>query len=290
MSIKNLYEISSLVTKRQNANQLFIADNEEFEVSLKYKRLIEGITQEKWKTDEDAKVDLYGGNSGTKTFEMLKSRAKDRLVSLIFQSDANKLFENPIEKALFSASRSYLTGLMLFNRMKLSSGQEQLKLSLKIAREFQFYDLQILILRQLRKYSSFSGNEKSFLKYSKEMIEVQKCLNAEIEAEGLDLEVQTPLVNSVHISDSWIESLRKNLERVSVLSQNYNSFQIKVYFYKLSVRLHQANDDYRKAIGMIEQYQMFLKSNPKFNVRARNANAAVNKLYCALFMKDYQLG
>ena len=102
MSIKNLYEISSLVTKRQNANQLFIADNEEFEVSLKYKRLIEGLTQEKWKTDEDAKVDLYGGNSGTKTFEMLKSRAKDRLVSLIFQSDANKLFENPIEKALFS--------------------------------------------------------------------------------------------------------------------------------------------------------------------------------------------
>ncbi|MFM7902484.1 MAG: hypothetical protein ACKPAD_10920, partial [Bacteroidota bacterium] len=95
MSIKNLYEISSLVTKKQGINQLFVADNEEFEASSKYKRLIEGITQEHWKSDDEARDDLYGGNSGTKTFDMLKSRAKDRLLSMIFQSDTSKVFETP---------------------------------------------------------------------------------------------------------------------------------------------------------------------------------------------------
>ncbi|MFM7766293.1 MAG: hypothetical protein ACKO9S_00370, partial [Bacteroidota bacterium] len=118
----------------------------------------------------------------------------------------------------------------------------------------------------------------------------QKFLSAEIDAEELELELQTSLVNSVHISDSWIELLERNLQRVTALSQEFNSNLIKVYYYKLSIRFYQSKENYEKAIDIINEYQDFLVSNTKFYVRARVANAALNKLYCALFMKDYHRG
>jgi len=290
MSIKNLYEISSLVTKRQNANQLFVADNEELEAGLKYRKLIEGLTREQWKSDDEARLDLYGNKAGAKTFEMLKSRAKDRLVSLIFQSDANKLFESTIEKAFFNASKSYLSGVLLFSKMKYSSGQEQFKLALKLSREYQFFDLELLTLRHLRKYSSLSGNEKLYYKLSNEIRIAQIHVNSEIEAEELDLELQASIVNSVVISDNWIQIIERNFNRINELVKESDSYLVKVYFYRLSVRYYQVKEDYLQAIDLAEQYQRFLRSNPKFLMKIRLANASLNKLYCALFLKDYQRG
>jgi hypothetical protein len=139
MSIKNLYEIASLVTKKQGVNQLFLADNEDFESGLKYKRLIEGIFQEQWKSDDEAKFELYGNGSGAKTFDMLKSRAKERLISMIFQSDSSKTYEGHIDRAFFSASRTYLIGLLLFNKMKFSSGQEQFNLKRRASFNFMIW-------------------------------------------------------------------------------------------------------------------------------------------------------
>ena len=233
MSIKNLYEIASLVTKKQGVNQLFLADNEDFESGLKYKRLLEGIMQEQWKSDEEAKFYLYGSSSGAKTFEMLKSRAKDRLISMIFQADPSKNIKSNFDRAFFSASRTYLIGLMLFNKTKFSSGQEQFKLALKTAREFQFYDLEILILRQLRKYASFSGNDKNFSRYCEELRNAQKYLNAELEAEELDLELLAKIVSAVSVSESWMELLDRNFARVQVLSKEFKSISIRVFYYKL---------------------------------------------------------
>jgi hypothetical protein len=290
MSIKNLYEIASLVTKKQGVNQLFLADNEDFESGLKYKRLLEGIMQEQWKSDEEAKLELYGNGSGAKTFDMLKSRAKERLISMIFQSDSSKTYESHIDRAFFSASKTYLIGMMLFRKSKFSSGQEQFKLALKTSREFQFYDLEILILRQLRKYASFSGNEKNFSKYCEELRNAQKYLNAELEAEELELELLAKSASAVSVSESWMELLDRNLARVQVLSKEFKSISIRVFYYKLSIRYFQAKENYEKAIDVITEYQEFLMSNPKFDVWTRVANAALNKLYCAVHMKDYHRG
>jgi len=290
MSIKNLYDIASLVTKKQGINPLFLADNEDFESGLKYKRLIEGIFQEQWKSDDEAKFELYGNGSGAKTFDMLKSRAKERLISMIFQSDSSKTYEGHIDRAFFSASKTYLIGMMLFRKSKFSSGQEQFKVALKAAREFQFYDLEILILRQLRKYASFSGNDKNFSKYCEELKHAHKYLAAELEAEELDLELQTIIAHSVSVSESWMQLSERNLARLQALSNEFNSILIHGYKYRLSIRYYQAKENYEKAIEVIAEYQQFLLSNPKFDVWTRVANAALNKLYCALYMRDYNRG
>jgi hypothetical protein len=254
MSIKNLYEISSLVTNWSNKSNSLSVDNEDFEANLKYKRLIEGLTKEQWDSDEDARNELYGMSAGLKTYDMLKSRAKDKLVSLIFQSDSKKLFENSKDRAYYNACKNFLSGHLLFTKMKFSSGQEQLKLALKTSREFEFFDIELLALRSLRRFSSFSGNEKQYQKLSTEIAFAKSNIDAEIEAEELELELQTFLVNSVDISALWLEKLERNYSRMKVLYETNNINSVRVNFYKISMRYHQAKEDYNKSIETAEEY------------------------------------
>lgn len=290
MSIKNLTEISSLVTKNKQFSTLQLDENEQNADSTKYIRLIEGLTKEHWKSDEDARADLYGSSTGSKSFEMLKSRAKERLVSMIFQADSKRMFISAKDRAYFNACKSFLSGYILFNKTKFSSGQEQLKLALKTSREFQFFDIELLTLRLLRRFSSFSGNEKLYQKLSTEIKHVKSQIDAEMEAEDLELELQAFLVNSVDVTDVWLKKLEHNYSRMKEIAANNPVNSIKVNYFKISMRYYQAKEDYNKSIEVAEEFSRFLNSDPRFLVKARLANVSLNKLYCCLYLKDYSRG
>ncbi|MFM7766258.1 MAG: hypothetical protein ACKO9S_00190, partial [Bacteroidota bacterium] len=85
MSIKNLAEISALVTKNKASNSIQLTDSESIGDSSKYQKLVEGLIRGEWESDLEAEKEIYGKRVGGKTFEMLKTRAKDRLVNMIFQ-------------------------------------------------------------------------------------------------------------------------------------------------------------------------------------------------------------
>lgn len=118
MSIKNLIEISSLVTKARGSGSIHLSENELTGDSSKYIRLIDGLAKGTWKSDEEAELEIYGKVADGKTFEMLKSRAKEKLVNLIFQSDASRLFSGEGDKAYFNACKCFLTGTLLFYKDK----------------------------------------------------------------------------------------------------------------------------------------------------------------------------
>jgi hypothetical protein len=290
MSIKILYEISSLVTKKQVGSHLLVPENEDFETGLKYQRLIEGLTRQSWESDDEARQDLYGQKAGAKTFEMLKSRAKERLISMIFMSENQKNFTSTLDKAYFNCCKAFLTGVLLFNKSKLSSGHDQLKGALKLAREFQFHSLEILILGQLRKLASFTGSEKLYYKYLQELRHVHDIVKAELEAEDLDFELQVFLVKSVQISSDWLKILENNYSKMILLKETFSTNSIIHSYYRIAIRYFQAKEDYKRAIELCEELQKYYVDNPRFFVKLKVARAVLNKLYCALYLKDYKAG
>jgi hypothetical protein len=168
MSIKILQEISSLVTDFTKNNRYLEIKSSEAG-GMKYLKLIEGLGKKAWKDDAEAIKDIYGKPLGDKTFDMLKSRAKDRLVNMIFQLDTEKKFKSSYDKAYYSACKNLLAGTILLLQNKHLSGSEHLKLSLSECKKYYFTDISIINLRLLRYLSSFSGSVKNFEKYNNEL-------------------------------------------------------------------------------------------------------------------------
>ncbi|MBL0341457.1 MAG: hypothetical protein IPP71_11240 [Bacteroidetes bacterium] len=170
MSIKILQEMSNLVTDFTKKNR-FVELVEEENGGFKYLQLMRGLSKGEWENDEDAIREIYGKELGNKTFEMLKSRAKDRLVNMIFQLDTQKKFKSSYDKAYYSTCKNLLAGVILLLQNRRVSGEENLKLALLTANQYNFTDLAIVALRQLRYFSSFSGSKKQFSKYNLELKE-----------------------------------------------------------------------------------------------------------------------
>ena len=172
MSFKNLQEISSLVTNYTKKNR-FLSENEGETGDSKYLRLIRGMATRSFDSEDDALAGIYGKALGNKTFQMLQTRAKERLVNMIFQLDTQKRFKSSYDKAYYLSCKNFLAGAILMIQGRLNSGEEQLKLALKSSRKHFFTDLSILALRQLRYVSIYSGSRKLFDKYD---LELKKAL------------------------------------------------------------------------------------------------------------------
>ncbi len=290
MSIKNLIEISSLVTKSKSgllSQEIYIEAGSE---SSKYLRLIEGLSKGEWESDLQAEKEIYGKKVGGKTFEMLKTRAKDRLVNLIFQSDASKVFKGSGEKAYFNACKCLLSGSLLFYKDKFSSGHEQLRQAIKISRKFEYSEIELNALRLLRRYAGFSGDDKNYHKYNHEIKLAQDKLQAELKAEELNQDLYLELVKSVDLSDEWKDKLESNFNQMKELIQNHDSTLIRINSYKLFVRYHQVKEDYEKAILVGLEFKEYLKGRNFRFIKSKFAEISLFNLYSCLFLRDYNRG
>ncbi|MFM8950231.1 MAG: hypothetical protein ACKOKB_05570, partial [Bacteroidota bacterium] len=290
MSIKNLAEISALVTKNKASNSIQLTDSESIGDSSKYQKLVEGLIRGEWESDLEAEKEIYGKRVGGKTFEMLKTRAKDRLVNMIFQSDSSKIFKGSGEKSYFNACKCLLSGTLLFYKEKFNSGNDQLKQAIKISRKFEHTELELVALRTLRRYAGFSGDEKLYHKYNNEIKEAHQKLQAEMKAEELNQDLHLELVKSVDLSDEWLETLNRNYHLMKQLIKEHDSTLIRISAHKLFVRYHQVKEEYEEAIRIGLEFKDFLKGSSFRFLESKLGEISLNNLYNCLFLRDYQRG
>jgi len=286
MSIKNLQEISSLVTNYTKKNR-FVEIVEEDEGESKYLQLIRGLGEKSWQNEEEAIQGIYGKQLGDKTFAMLKTRAKERLVNMIFQLDTQKRFKSSYDKAYFLTCKNLLAGTVLLIQGRLKSGEEQLKLALTTSRKYYFTDLSIVSLRFLRNINSFSGSKQTFGKYNSEIKLVMKTLQAELEAEELNQELILEVVASVELKDNWIEKVKHNYEELQKIVEKYDTYSTRLNMYRVGIRYFDSIYDYKNAIRLASECEYYLKSNPHLIQRVRLGEMNLNKLYGSLHLRDY---
>ncbi len=289
MSIKILQEISSLVTDFTKKNR-FVAVVEAEEGETKYLQLMRGLGKGGWENEEEAIQDIYNKDLGIKTFEMLKSRAKERLVNMIFQLDTQKRFKSSYDKAYFSACKNLLAGVILKNQNKQSSGNEQLKLALITARKFYFTDLMITALRLLRYASSFSGSKKKFLQYDSELKNATHTLNAELLAEELDQKIILEIVTSMATKDELVETARQSYIRLKNVVKSHDTYTTRLSMYRIGLRYFENSDDYKNAIKLADECEGYLHANPHLIQKVRLGEMNLHKLSGSLHLRDYENG
>src|SRR5688572_12916514 len=177
MSIKNLQEISSLVTNYTKKNRF--VELSEGSGEAKYLQLLKGLESKSFQSDEEAIQGIYGKSLGDKTFAMLKTRAKERLINMIFQLDTQKRFKSSYDKAYFLTCKNLLAGALLLNQNRPNAATEALNIALSYATKYHFTDFSITALRLLRYSISFTGSSIKHKKYSEELKQNQKILDAE---------------------------------------------------------------------------------------------------------------
>ncbi len=289
MSLKNLQEISSLVTDFTKKDR-FLKVSDGKTDSAKYLQLISGLAQKRWASDEEASRDLYGKELGDKTFEMLKSRAKDQLVNMIFQLDTEKSFKSSYDKAYYSVCKNLMSGAILLLRNRRNSAKTQLIAAEKTAEEFHFFDLQLTALRLLRSFVSFEGNRRAFENYNQKIQIAFEKLKAEFRAEELDRQLVLQIVGSLENNESWQDQVRHSYFELQKIVKEFDTYTTRTNMYRVGLRYYDSINDYRNSIRLATECEQYLYDHPHLIQKVRLGEMSLNKLYAALHLRDYDNG
>ncbi|MFI5218093.1 MAG: hypothetical protein ACHQNT_01305 [Bacteroidia bacterium] len=287
--MKKLLEMSQLVTDFMGEKSLIHIFKRDKSDPKAYK-LLEGIITGKFKDDEEAANDLYSSTPENKSYQMLKSRTREQMLSLLFTMNIEKRMKHSYQKALYSSSRNLIAARLLILKNMKNVGVDYLRTAFYTAVKFDLTDIKLLSARQLRLHDTFTGKGKVMGKYNLIIKETHELLKAEIEMEEAKENLFVLLRNTSAPEKKLKEVVTESYKKASEINKKFSSHTIKVDYFRIAVYYHHIFERHHDVIKVIEQAEKYLQNHPVFINYAVVAEMALQKLDTSLYIRDYKLG
>ncbi|MEM6359976.1 MAG: hypothetical protein AAF731_07775 [Bacteroidota bacterium] len=247
------------------------------------KLLVEGILSGKYRKRED--IDLFSGKNKAILISQLFSKVRSKLVSFVIVTSADWLPERHLEVKEDAWKKFAYTQVMIGKgkRRLVVKFQKQL---LKLAVDYGFADLAVLVAKDLMYASGLGKDRKSFLMYEKVMNESSDLLRLEQKILSIYLALEGAMrkqdFDRVELDKDFISSLDAN--KLSS-STSFTLFMfIKVWFEMRNLNYHEAIDLCSLALGRLRN----LKGSRRGQVFAFYLRRSLGKLALMDFGSAYQ--
>ena len=120
--MKNLIEISKIVTKKKVRKIEIFDDHSLKNKNSKFNEFYEALMANKFKNDRDAASFLYGCSPTDDKYRQLKSRFRKRLLNTLFFLDVNVPSTSNYDRAYYSVNKDWtLVKILLSNNANLTA-------------------------------------------------------------------------------------------------------------------------------------------------------------------------
>jgi hypothetical protein len=285
MSLKNLQEISSLVT-----NSLKLPPFSGVDEGSKYLRLLAGIAENRWEDEAEAREELYGKSLDSRSFDMLKSRAKEHLVNMIFQLDTEKSFKSSYDKAYYRCCKNLLAGTLIYIQGKPKSAKKLLVHSLQVAEKHHFTDLSIVALRHLRRVASFSGSKNDFIEFESNLSSKLNLYKYELDAESMEQDLVLEVLHSGNLPKEFSKKAELYFKKLRSILKQYDSHTLRIHMYRVGFRYFNSIHSFNKTYLLADEAIDYLKQNPLLSQKVRIGEMHLNKMHAALQLRNISAG
>ena len=265
-----LKELASVVSKNK-AKQINIIGQESAEES-NVQKLYEGIIAESFKNEEEAAACFFPDSGHQKSnFNKLKRSLHKRLLNSLFFIDVNQPGFNNLQKAYYTCQKDYAALKILKGR---SAHKTALPLAEKILRNalrYEFTDLTVNVLRELRPlYVSMQANQRK-LNYCNSLLRQSiDVLQAELQAEEYYHDLAVNFVKSKATKAELGKIARKYAKELEPMVVKFRSHRLLLLAYSVFSLQYEVVNDYKNTLKVCEEaIQLFEKKKglvPKTNV------------------------
>ncbi len=204
------------------------------ETENKELRLFLGIKNGNFTTDSKASEGIYGTEEVDFKYRMLKSRLNRKLLNHLFFMELDAASDG--SKALRQECMDYLH----FAKMQIFVGeqaaaQKLLNKVIDLAKEYEFNDLVMTGLKDLRNIYSESYRPKLFVSLKEEISKFENLLAIEEQADKIYFEAKLVLNRSVNNRKKSLEPIEEAIVNLEKMSKEHRSFNIHEKHLKLNV-------------------------------------------------------
>ncbi|MBR9920240.1 MAG: hypothetical protein GYB31_05315 [Bacteroidetes bacterium] len=288
--MKNLLEISKIVTKKKVRKIEIFDDHSLRNKNSKFNEFYEALQAGKFKNDLDAARYLYDCNPTDDKYRQLKSRFRKRLLNTLFFLDVNLPSASNYDRAYFSCNKDWtLVKILLSNNADMTAAALARQI-LTTALKFKFADVIVNCARILRNYSSETGDEKNFETYDTHLKQYSNILDAEIRSEEMYQRVVMDYYKPPSKTEGLLERIDTCSDALVGLSEIYDSPVIDYHMYLVWVLRYEIIQDYETVLQVCEQSLRYMTDNPQYHQESKLRFFHQKKISAYLHLRDFNNG
>jgi len=211
-----------------------------------------GIKNGDFNSDVEASHGIYGSSEVDFKFRMLKSRLNRKLLNHLFFLD----FSSPKLPKSANAQQECLDFLH-FARVLLRIGEEKIAIRLlyktvDLAREYEFTDIVISSLKELRFLYSSSYRPKLFQNIKQQLEDQLELALKEEEAYAIYYETKLMLNSTVNNRKKDLDPVRDAVKMLSKMNKEVKSYNIYSKYIKLKIWLYNLEGSYEDLLEYLD--------------------------------------
>lgn len=288
--MKNLLEISKIVTKKKVRKIEIFDDYSLRNKSSKFNEFYEALQKDRFKNDLDAARFLYDCLPTDDKYRQLKSRFKRRLLNTLFFLDVNLPTTSNYDRAYYSCNKDWTLVKILTSNNAEHTASSMAKQILTTALKFKFADVIVNCSRILRKHSSHIADHKNFEIYDQHIKQYSNILDAEIRSEEMYQRVVMEYYNPINQMDGLLERMDTCSNALVGLSEMYDSPVIDYHMYLVWVLRYEIVHDFETVLKICEKAQIYMSDNPLYYQESKLIFFHQKRISAYLHLRDFQKG
>lgn len=288
--MKNLIEISKIVTKKKVRKIEIFDDHSLKHKNSKFNEFYEALMANKFKNDRDAASFLYGCSPTDDKYRQLKSRFRKRLLNTLFFLDINLPATSSYDRAYYSVNKDWTLVKILISNGANFTASSLAKQILTTALKFKFADVIVNCSRILRRYAAEIGDEKYYEQYDQYSKQYQNVLDAEIRSEELYQRVIMNYLKPPSKNEDLREKIDTYCDALVGLSEIYDSPIVIYNMYLVWAYRYEMLQDFDAMLEVCNKAETYIEENPIYYQDDKLATFQLKKMSAYLHLKDWKNG
>lgn len=288
--MKNLIEISRIVTKKKVRKIEIFDDHSLKHKNSKFNEFYEAIMANKFKNDRDAASFLYSCSPTDDKYRQLKSRFRKRLLNTLFFLDVNLPATSNYDRAYYSCNKDWTLVKILLSNNAAHTASALSRQILTTALKFKFADVIVNCSRILRRHAADIGDDKNYEQYDQYSKQFQNVLDAEIRSE----ELYQRVIMNYHKPPSKNQNLKERIDTycdaLVGLSEIYDSPIVIYNMYLVWAYRYEMLHDFNAMLEVCNKAEKYIEENPAYYQSKKLATFQLKKMSAYLHLRDWKQG
>ncbi|MCB0641091.1 MAG: hypothetical protein KDC44_05600, partial [Phaeodactylibacter sp.] len=288
--MKNLIEISRIVTKKKVRKIEIFDDHSLKHKNSKFNEFYEALMAGKFKNDRDAAAFLYGCSPTDDKYRQLKSRFRKRLLNTLFFLDINLPSTSNYDRAYYSCNKDWTLVKILISNNADHTAASLARQILTTALKFKFADVIVNCSRILRRYCAETEDEKDYEKYDQYIKQYSNILDAEIRSEELYQRVIMNYYKPPSKNVNLRERIDTYCDALVGLSEMYDSPVIIYNMYLVWAFRYEMLHDHQFMLSVCDRAEQYIQENPLYYRSTKLETFLLKKMSAYLHLRDFKNG
>ncbi len=254
------------------------------------RRFYEGVANDIYTTDSDAKDDLYRGERNRTGYAHLKQRTLRTLSGVfLFLLDKD---ESP--ESSYLAAHSFCKKQITAVEFMITKGQSKVSENLlqkvyEVSKKFQITDVHSKACYLLHSVATLKGESTKLQRYREEMLYADKLHVAE---KHLRMQVRELFATSAIKLGSKLgeDALDSHLVAADASVEGLQSMELSADLFRIKNYVHQSLGQYENALEACERYESELFAAPHLSTTGKEADVCIHKAHNLFHLRRYELG